>query len=219
MTPKSYFLDEDTHAYLMAHVEPVDDIAQWLIDVTAHDLPDSVSMQISPEQGAFMTLFTRLLNVRQAVEVGTFTGYSSLAIARGLADGGRLICCDISEEFTAYARTAWERAGVADRVELRIAPALDTLKALPTTEWIDLAFIDADKSNYAHYFEALLPRLRPNGVILVDNTLWSGRLTDADNHERDTIALREFNDLVAGDDRVESVILTLGDGLTLIRKR
>lgn len=219
MTPKSYFLDEDTHAYLMQHVEPVDEIQQWLIDITANDLPNSVSMQISPEQGAFMTLFTRLLNVRQAVEVGTFTGYSSLAIARGLAEGGRLICCDVSEEFTSYARTAWDRAGVSDRVELRIAPALDTLNALPSTEWIDLAFVDADKTNYLKYFQALLPRLRVNGVILVDNTLWSGRLTDASDQGRDTIALREFNDFVAGDERVESVILTIGDGLTLIRKR
>lgn len=219
MTPKSYFLDSDTHEYLLAHAAPVDEVQQWLIDVTANDLPNSVSMQISPEQGAFMTLLTQVLNVSQAVEVGTFTGYSSLSIARGLAPGGQLICCDISDEFTRYAREAWQRARVADRIDLRIAPALDTLEALPSEPHIDLAFIDADKVNYANYYEALLPRMRPNGVILVDNTLWSGRLTDATDTSADTLALRAFNALVAADERVESLILTIGDGLTFIRKR
>jgi caffeoyl-CoA O-methyltransferase len=219
MTPKSFFLTPDIHEYLLEHAVAVDEVQQFLIDETTAKLPNNVSMQISPEQGAFMTLFTRLLNVKSAVEVGTFTGYSALSIARGLADGGRLICCDISEEFTSIARVGWERAGVSDRIDLRIAPAIETLRALPPDENIDLAFIDADKVSYASYYEELLPRIRPNGVILVDNTLWSGRITQESDQSTDTVALRAFNDMVAADQRVESVILTAGDGLTLIRKR
>lgn len=219
MTPKSFFLTPDIHEYLLEHAVAVDEVQQFLIDETVAKLPNNVSMQISPEQGAFMTLFTRLLNVKSAVEVGTFTGYSALSIARGLAEGGRLICCDISKEFTSIARIGWERAGVSDRIDLRIAPAIDTLRALPTDAAIDLAFIDADKVSYAAYYEELLTRLRPNGVILVDNTLWSGRITQESDQSTDTLALRDFNDMVAADGRVESLILTVGDGLTLIRKR
>jgi caffeoyl-CoA O-methyltransferase len=219
MTPKSFFLTPDIHEYLIEHAVAVDEVQQFLIDETVAKLPNNVSMQISPEQGAFMTLFTRLLNVKSAVEVGTFTGYSALSIARGLADGGRLICCDISEEFTSIARIGWERAGVADRIDLRIAPAIDTLRALPSEATIDMAFIDADKVSYAAYYEELLARLRPNGAILVDNTLWSGRITQESDQSTDTVALRAFNDMVSSDDRVESLILTIGDGLTLIRKR
>jgi caffeoyl-CoA O-methyltransferase len=157
--------------------------------------------------------------VHRAVEVGTFTGYSALCIARGLADDGRLLCCDVSEEWTAIGREAWKRAGVDGRIDLRIAPAIETLRALPTDEPIDLAFVDADKGGYAAYYEELLPRLRANGVILVDNTLWSGAVVDASRTDDDTEAIRAFNDMVAADERVESVILTIGDGLTLIRKR
>src|SRR5262249_20750807 len=156
----------------------------------------------APEQGAFMTILTRLLGARSAIEIGTFTGYSALCIARGLADGGRLLCCDINEEWTAIAKEYWARAGVADRIELRIAPALEALATLPADPVIDLAFIDADKENYADYFEALLPRLRPNGAILVDNTLWSGAVVDPGRNEASTAAIRAFNDMVAADDRV-----------------
>jgi caffeoyl-CoA O-methyltransferase len=219
MTPKSFFLTPDIHEYLLEHAVAVDEVQQFLIAETVAKLPNNVSMQISPEQGAFMTLFTRLLNVKSAVEVGTFTGYSALSIARGLADGGRLVCCDISEEFTSIARIGWERAGVTDRIDLRIAPAIDTLRAMPSDASIDLAFIDADKVSYAAYYGELLPRLRQNGVILVDNTLWSGRITQESDQSTDTVALRAFNDMVAADERVESLILTVGDGLTLIRKR
>lgn len=216
---KSFFLTPELHRYLLAHSTPPDDVQQWLIDETRAKVTDHWVMQISPEQGAFMTLLTRLLGVTSAVEVGTFTGYSSLCIARGLADGGRLLCCDISEEWTAIGREAWKRAGVEDRIDLRIAPALETLGALPKEASIDLAFIDADKPSYAAYYEELLPRLRPNGLIVVDNTLWGGGILDAAATDEDTEALRAFNDLVAADDRVESTILTLGDGLTLARKR
>jgi caffeoyl-CoA O-methyltransferase len=176
-------------------------------------------MQIAPEQGAFMTMLTRLLAVHRAVEVGTFTGYSALCIARGLAPGGRLLCCDVSEEWTDLGREAWQRDGVADRIELRIAPAVETLRALPRDEPIDLAFIDADKPNYANYYEELLPRLRTNGVILVDNTLWGGGIIDESRTDENTNAIRAFNDAVAADDRVESVLLPISDGLTLLRKR
>jgi caffeoyl-CoA O-methyltransferase len=176
-------------------------------------------MQIAPEQGAFMTILTRLIGARHAIEVGTFTGYSSLSIARGLPDDGTLLCCDVSEEWTAIARKYWERAGLDDKIELRIAPALDTLRSLPAEERFDLAFIDADKESYPNYFEEVLARLRPNGVILVDNTLWMGAVTDPNTSDDQTNAIRAFNDAVAADDRVESTILTVGDGLTLIRKR
>jgi caffeoyl-CoA O-methyltransferase len=217
--PKSFHLSPAVHEYIVGHSLPLDDVQRWLIEETKRRVPDFSMMQIAPEQGAFMTILTRLLDVRRAVEVGTFTGYSALSIARGLAAGGRLLCCDVSEEWTALARDAWARANVADRIELRIAPALETLRALPTDEPIDLAFIDADKPNYPGYYEELLTRLRPNGVILVDNTLWGGTVVDDAATDDNTTAIRAFNDLVAGDDRVDSVLLPVSDGLTLARKR
>ena len=217
--PKSFFLTNQLHGYLVAHATPPDDVQQWLIDETRTKVPELSIMQIAPEQGAFMTLLTNLIGARNAVEVGTFTGYSALCIARGLAPGGRLLCCDVSEEWTAIGRQAWTRAGVADRIDLRIAPAIETLRALPSDTTIDLAFIDADKVSYPQYYEELLARLRPNGVILVDNTLWMGAVVDDKARDDATNAIRAFNDMVAADDRVESVILTVGDGLTLARKR
>jgi caffeoyl-CoA O-methyltransferase len=216
--PKSFNLSPEIHAYLVAHGTPPDDVQEALIERTS-ELGGISMMQIAPEQGAFMTILTRLLGVRHAVEVGTFTGYSSLCIARGLADGGKLICCDVSDEWTSIAREFWERAGVADRIDLRIAPALETLAALPEDEHLDLVFIDADKENYANYYDALLPRLRVNGVILVDNTLWSGAVIDEARDDSSTVAIRAFNDMVAADDRVDSVQLAISDGLTLLRKR
>lgn len=217
--PKSFFLTAPIADYLVAHATPPDEVQQWLIDETRAKVPELSVMQIAPEQGAFMTLLTGLIGARNAVEVGTFTGYSALCIARGLPPGGRLLCCDVSEEWTAIGCEAWDRAGVADRIDLRIAPAIETLRALPSNESIDLAFIDADKVNYPQYYEELLGRLRPNGVILVDNTLWMGAVVDDKARDDDTNAIRAFNDMVATDNRVESVILTVGDGLTLARKR
>ena len=217
--PKSFFLSPEIHEYLIGHAPPIDDVQRWLIDETRTRVGDLSIMQISPEQGAFMTMLTRVVGARRAVEVGTFTGYSALSIARGLVEGGRLICCDVSEEWTAIAREAWVRAGIEQSIDLRIAPAIETLRALPVDEPIDLAFIDADKVGYAAYYEELLARLAPTGVILVDNTLWSGSVIDPARDDDDTIAIRAFNDMVAGDERVESVILTVGDGLTLIRRR
>jgi predicted O-methyltransferase YrrM len=216
--PKSFFLTKPVHDYLVAHAPPLDDVQRDLIAET-EALGGISMMQIAPEQGAFMTLLTRLIGARRAIEVGTFTGYSAISIARGLSDDGTLLCCDVNEEWTAIARKYWERAGVDDKIELRIAPAIETLRSLPAGEQFDLAFIDADKPNYPHYYEEVLARLRRNGVILVDNTLWGGAVADSKATDDNTVAIRAFNDAVAADDRVESTILTVGDGLTLIRKR
>jgi caffeoyl-CoA O-methyltransferase len=215
--PKSFFLTPEIHEYVVTHGTTPDAVQQALIDETAA-LPMAM-MQISPEQGTFMTMITRLIGARQAVEVGTFTGYSALSIARGLPDDGHLLCCDVSEEWTSIARRAWASAGINDKIELRLAPAAETLRALPDEEYVDLAFIDADKPAYPVYYEELLRRLRPNGLIMVDNTLWAGAIVDAANDDESTLALRAFNDMVAADDRVDSALLTLGDGLTLLRKR
>jgi len=216
--PKSFHLSPGLHEYVVAHGTPPDEVQRSLIEET-RALGGISMMQIAPEQGAFMTLLTRALGVRRAVEVGTFTGYSALCIARGLADGGRLLCCDVSEDWTAIARRHWARAGVADRIELRIAPAADTLRSLPPDPVVDLAFIDADKPGYPTYYEEILKRLRPGGLILVDNVLWMGRVAEASATDEHTEAIRRFNDLVAADSRVDCVMLPIADGLTLLRKR
>jgi caffeoyl-CoA O-methyltransferase len=216
--PKSFFLSPEMHEYLVGHGLPLDDVQRDLIEET-RALGPIAGMQIAPEQGAFMTILTRLVNARRAVEVGTFTGYSSLSIARGLPDDGRLLCLDVSEEWTSIARRYWERAGVAPKIELRLGPAADTLRALPAGDTFDLAFIDADKGNYSVYYEEVLARLRPNGAILVDNVLWGGRVVEADAADDDTRAIKAFNDALARDDRVDVVMLPLSDGLTLARKR
>ena len=176
-------------------------------------------MQVGDDQGQLLTMMARLVGAHSAVEVGTFTGYSALCIARGLRKGGTLLCCDISAEWTAIGARAWSEAGLRDRIELVIGPALQTLRALPPEPVIDMVFIDADKSGYAHYWDELVPRVRPGGVLLVDNVLWSGRVVDHDDSQEDTVALRRFNDMVARDDRVEVVMLTAFDGLTIAHKR
>lgn len=174
-------------------------------------------MQIAPEQGEFLAMLTSMVGASFAVEVGTFTGYSALSIARSLAPGGRLLCCDVSKEWTAVAREHWALAGVTDRIDLRIAPGIKTLRALDAEPMVDLGFIDADKAGYIGYYEELVTRLAPNGVICVDNTLWSGAVADPTNLDSDTVALRAFNDYVAADPRTRQVIVPIGDGLTLIR--
>ena len=218
MTPKSFFLSPEIHEYLVAHGLPPDELQQELIRETAA-LGDIARMQIAPEQGAFMTVLARTIGARRAIEVGTFTGYSSLCIARGLSDDGSLLACDISDEWTKIAQRYWERAGVADRIDLRVGPAAETLRSLPIDPVYDLAFIDADKTGYVTYYEEILRRLRPSGVVLVDNVLWSGRVADSTTHDSDTDALREFNDQLAADDRVDTVMLPISDGLTMARKR
>ena len=181
-------------------------------------LPDA-RMQIAPEQGAFMTLLARAMGARRAIEIGTFTGYSALCLARGLSDDGELICCDVSEEWTAIGRRYWEKAGVSHKIRLQIAPAEQTIASLPERETFDLAFIDADKTGYQGYYEALLERLRPGGLIVVDNVLWGGSVVDLEKNDESTKAIRAFNDAVAGDERVDRVMISVSDGLTLVRKR
>jgi caffeoyl-CoA O-methyltransferase len=208
----------ELHEYILGHSAPPDAVQRSLMEETAK-LGRVSGMQIGPEQGAFMTMLTRLVGATFAVEVGTFTGYSSLCIARGLAAGGRLLCCDVSEEWTSIGRRHWEQAGVADRIDLRIAPAIETLRSLPNERNVDLGFIDADKSGYLGYYDELVARLRPNGVLLVDNVLWSGRVIDSGANDDDTVAIRAFNDHVASDERVDVVMLPIGDGLTLARMK
>ncbi|MEU1888169.1 O-methyltransferase [Micromonospora rifamycinica] len=217
MTSKSLPLTPELHAYLVAHGSPPDEIIRDLAEETRAALPAHAEMQVAPEQAAFLTFLTRLLGARQAVEVGTFTGLSSLAIARGLPDDGRLTCFDISEEFTGIARSYWRRAGVADRIELRIGPAAETLRELPQERHLDFAFIDADKTGYPVYWAELVPRMRPGGVVAVDNTLRGGRvLAPRDAADR---AIAAFNDEVLADVRVDAVMLPLADGVTLARVR
>ena len=216
--PKSIQMTAALHAYLVCHGTPPDEIQRALIDET-RALGNISVMQIAPEQGAFMTLLARILGARHAIEIGTFTGYSALCLARGLPDDGKLICCDVNEEWTNVGRRYWEKAGVAHKIDLRIAPAAETLAKLPREPIFDLAFIDADKSAYIAYFEALLPLIREGGVILVDNVLWKGAVIHQEIDDEDTVAIREFNDLVAADSRVECVMLPIADGLTLLRKR
>ena len=216
--PKSLGLGADLHAYLVAHGTPSDPVLQRLADDTAA-MGRVARMQIAPEQGAFLTMLAKMLDARLIVEVGTFTGYSSVCLARGLSEGGRMICCDVSTEYTNRAVQAWEEAAVRDRIDLRIAPGAETLRALPHDQAIDLAFIDADKTGYAVYYEEILQRMRVGGVIAVDNVLWGGAIIDPADTDADTMALRAFNDMVVADERVESVMLSIADGLTLCRKR
>jgi len=217
------WLDSATAAYIAARAPAADDVLNDLRAET-EALGDVSTMQVSADQGALLTLLTAVSGVSYAVEVGTFTGYSSICIARGLNQGGRLLCLDVSEEYTTHATRAWARAGLDDRIELKLAPALESLQALPADEPIDLAFIDADKPNYLAYYEELMPRMRPNGLIMVDNTLWSGRVVGGaddgpDTGDANVTAIKAFNDAVAADARVDSYILPVSDGLTLIRKR
>jgi len=211
-------VDEALHAYILAHRTPDDDVLRELQEETAR-LGDRARMQIAPDQGTFLRLLVSALGARRAVEVGTFTGMSSICIARGLGPEGRLLCCDVSEEWTAIARRYWARAGLADRIELRLGPAADTLRALPLEPVFDFGFIDADKAGYLVYYEEILQRLRPGGLVAVDNVLWSGDVVRKEKQDADTEAIRGFNDVVAADARVDSVILPLADGLTLARKR
>lgn len=175
-------------------------------------------MMISEEQGLFLRILVAATNAKQVVEVGTFTGYSAACMAAALPADGRLLCCDVSEEWTSIGARYWRRSGLSDRIDLRIAPALDTLRALSSDPPVDFAFVDADKDNYVDYFEALLPKLRTNGLLAFDNVMWHNWMMDAANQDAETIGIREFNDHVLGDPRVETVMLHVGDGLTLIRK-
>ena len=184
---------------------------------------DIAVMQIAPDQGAFMTLLARSIGAREAIELGTFTGYSAICIARGLVPGGRLICCELSEEYAETAARNFEAAGVGERIEIRIGPALGTVRALPDREVFDVAFIDADKTGYPDYYEALLPRMRPGGLILLDNVLGAGRVLHPEDLEGDSAAsvaaIRAHQRGVRDDERVDVAMVGIADGLTLARKR
>lgn len=213
-------LDDKLYDYLLRVSLREADVLLRLREETAA-MPLSV-MQISPEQGQFMALLVELMGVERAIEVGVFTGYSSLAVALALPPEGRLTACDISEEFTAVARRYWAEAGVDHKIDLRLAPALETLDGLISegaSGTYDFAFIDAEKTEYADYYERLLILLRPGGLILIDNVLWSGRVADGDCDDDDTVAIRAFNEKLVADERISLSMLPLADGLTLARKR
>ncbi|GAA2214943.1 O-methyltransferase [Nonomuraea monospora] len=212
---KAYLLDSAVARYVSEHTTAPDALLDALERETAEVAGDDATMQISFDQGRFLTMITQLMAPQVAVEVGTFTGYSSVCIARGLS-GGTLHCFDVSEKWTSVARRYWQEAGVADRVTLTIGPAADTLAAFDQP--IDLAFLDADKQNYPVYYELLMDRLRPGGLILADNTLRRGWVADPAHDEPTTVQMRQFNDLVMEDPRVTVLTLPVADGMTMIRK-
>jgi len=211
-------LTPEVYAYLVDHGHNADPIRKDLAEETAK-LGAISHLQIAPEQGTFMAILARAIGARSAVEVGTFTGYSSLCVAGALPPDGKMLCCDVSEEWTRIARRYWEKAGVANKITLRIGPAAGTLRALPATEQFDFGFIDADKPSYRTYYEEILKRMYPNGLILFDNVLWSGRVAADSDRDESTLAIREINDFIVRDQRVEAVMLPIGDGLTIVRKR
>jgi caffeoyl-CoA O-methyltransferase len=220
MTPRSFLLTPELSDYVRAVSETPDEVAADLLAETAAmgergEAP--ATFQIASEQGAFMQLLTRALGARRAIEIGTFTGFSALCIARGLPDDGSLLCLDRSAEWTAVARRYWARAGLSDRIELRLGDALPTLRSLPEEPVFDLAFVDADKTGYAAYVEELYARMTPNGVVLLDNTLRGGRVLDPQSD--DDRAVVALNAALVADARWETVLLPLADGLTMLRKR
>ncbi len=220
MSNRTIVVTDTLYEYLLAASLRETDLQRRLREETAAN--PSARMQIAPEQGQFMGLIARMIGARRCLEVGVFTGYSSLAVALALPDDGRIVACDVSEEWTAVARRYWQAAGVAHKVELRLAPAIETLDALIAAGEAgayDLAFIDADKTNYLEYYERVLVLLRPGGVVMTDNTLWSGRVADPEVGDADTVALRHYNEHLHRDERVDLSLVPIGDGLTLARKR
>ena len=215
--PKFTALDDALYGYLLAHRSPDDDVVRELREETAK-LGDWAVMQIAPDQATFLRLLVAATGARRAVEVGTFTGLSALAVARGLPADGRLLCLDVSEEWTKVARAAWKKAGVDGKIELRIGPAADTLRGLPLEPQFDFAFIDADKRSYEVYWDEIVKRLRPGGLIAADNVLWEGDVVRPEEQDEDVVAIRKFNEMVLADRRVESVMLAIADGLTIARK-
>ncbi|MGH8012546.1 MAG: O-methyltransferase [Candidatus Binataceae bacterium] len=211
-------LNQQLYEYVVAHGHNGDPLLRELAGETARLGPVS-EMQIAPEQGTFMSLLVHASGARNAIEIGTFTGYSAICVARALPENGTLLCCDVSEDWTAVARRYWEKAGLTRRITLKLGPAVETVRALPAGETFDFAFIDADKSNYHIYYEEVLRRLRANGLILIDNVIWGGEVLNPRNQTDDTRAIRELNDFLASDERVEVVMLPLADGLTICRKK
>jgi caffeoyl-CoA O-methyltransferase len=215
-------INDDLHAYMVEHGARQDE-ALHRVQAETEAMGDIAVMQIAPDQGAFMTLLARAIGARQVLELGTFTGYSAICLARGLEPGGRLICCELSEEYATTAAHNFEAAGVADRIEIRVGPALDTLRAMPAEEAFDLVFIDADKTGYPDYYEEGLARLRPGGLVLLDNVLSAGRVLSADGLDPDATAsvqaIRAVNERIRDDARVDVAMVGIADGLTIARKR
>jgi len=215
---KFLHLNQELYDYVIAHGHNGDPILRDLADET-RKLGRIAGMQIAPEQGTLMGLLAHVIGAKSAVEVGVFTGYSSLSVARALPPDGKLLCCDVNEEWTSIARRYWQRAGVANKITLKLGPAADTLRALPASHRFDFAFVDADKSNYRVYYEEILKRLRPNGLLLIDNVLWNGHVIDAKDQSEDTLAIRALNDFITTDSRVEAVMIPVADGITVVRKK
>ena len=220
MSNKTLSITDTLYDYILdVSVREPDVLAELRAETAG--LPE-VAMQISPEQGRFMALLVQIMNARRCIEVGVFTGYSSLSVALALPDDGSIVACDVSEDWTAIAQRYWEKAGVADKIDLRLAPASETLDGLlgdGFAEQFDFAFVDADKEGYTGYYEQLLQLIRPGGLIAVDNVLWSGRVADGGNDETDTVAIRAFNDKLKNDQRIDISLVPIADGLTLARKR
>ncbi len=215
--PKFTALDETLYGYLLEHRTADDALALQLQEETLQ-IGERAVMQVSPDEATFLRLLVAAIGARSALEVGTFTGYSALAIARGLAPGGRLLCLDVSREWTDVARRYWAAAGVADRIELRLGPAVDSLRALPDEPSFDFAFIDADKKSYPVYWEEVVRRLRPGGLVAVDNVFRHGDVARPDEQGESVTATRQLNEMARTDARVESVMLAVADGLTLARR-
>jgi caffeoyl-CoA O-methyltransferase len=212
-------VDPAVSDYLLTHCTPPDALLRELAAETARAFPGPAGMQVSHDEGELLTMLTRLVGARRAVEVGVFTGYSSICMARGMPADGHLLACDVSEQWTSVARRYWKRAGLEERIELRLGPALDTLRTLPDEPVLDLAFIDADKGNYPLYYSELVSRLRPGGLLILDNVLMGGEVLDPAVADGSVAAVRRTNEIIVGDDRVESVMLPVRDGVTLVRKR
>ncbi|MGZ6195471.1 MAG: O-methyltransferase [Candidatus Binataceae bacterium] len=220
MSRDSLGLSEHLSHYLRSVGQREDDDLKHLREVTAHH--KMATMQISPEQGQFMALLAELMGARRYLEVGTFTGYSAMWMAKAMGPHGHIVCLDVSEEYTAVAREHWAKAGIEGRIHLRLAPALKTLEVMLAggeANSYDIAFIDADKVNYDGYYEAALKLVRTGGLIAIDNVLWSGAVADPEDNSTDTVALRALNKKLSHDDRITVSMLPIGDGLTLARKR
>ena len=218
MSSRTIAMDDRVYAYFRAQSLREPDVLRRLREAT--QTLQYANMQIAPEQGQFMAFLVEVMGAKRAIEIGTFTGYSAICVARAMGPEGRLVACDVSEEWTSIARRYWAEAGIADRIELRLAPALETLKSLADERRdFDFAFIDADKREYEAYYEGVLALLRPGGVIAVDNVLWDGKVADATVKDADTMAIRAFNARLLADQRVCLSMVPIGDGLTLARKR
>jgi caffeoyl-CoA O-methyltransferase len=215
---RTQFIDAGIDDYAAAHSTPPDADQLELQRTTRQKTGRAAGMQIGDDQAVLMEMLVRAMAATRAVEIGTFTGYSALAVARGLGPAGHLLCCDVSEEWTSIARQAWQKAGVADRIELRVGPALETLRSLPPGGQFDFAFIDADKTGYAQYYEEVLSRLRPGGLMLLDNMLQGGRVASDLANDESVTAIRSLNDAIAADPRVKVVLIPVGDGVSFVQK-